>query len=529
MTLKLIEPKVNVIDYGPTLNLDDETVITPDEFVWGASRIAYKDIGTIPELLELKTNEADISEKIKKSLINSAGAGHASMATTPGFWIFLEGNSSKMVDSMFTGARFASSLMPSGRRVPVEVDKILVPKAIHKNLRLENMYVQTSEKNIQAYELLQEREVPKQEASKIVQYGHRGGGFMFMPLETLIYYAKEAENNYLMPLEGKEILSELENFIHSHGLGITYEARKAAPRTGCVNPNIFHNRKNLAQELIEKNYENCQYEPALTSVTHINSEERDERINTLLEKRKQVFSDPKSIKKYWPGLLRELEHIVEDYNNSVSVQTIANSPWRVWGEVKRHRTLAQTTESVYNAVERARKVVAQNKSSFYEEGLLGETEFAYTSVLSIPKSISENLNNLELWINRFNDSINVYDKLVSAGISKSDAIHIIPRGIKMGILKTHDFYNMTTGYLSLRTCSTAEPEMRRISEQEGDLILKSDISDSIKSLIAPKCNSVGFCSDTKYCSNIKDAVPEYNNEIHSAIQTARIEEIRSRL
>ena len=527
--VSIIEPKVNVIDYGPELVLENGEIITPDEFVWGASRIAYKDIGTIHELLELKTSEKDISEKIKKSLINSAGAGHASMATTPGFWIFLEGNSSKMVDSMFTGARFASSLMPSGRRVPVEVDKILVPKAIHRNKTLENMYLQTSEKNIQAYELLQERGVPKQEASKIVQYGHRGGGFMFMPLETLIYYSKEAENNDLMPWEGKIILSKLEEFIHAHGSGITYEARKAAPRTGCVNPNIFHNRTNLAQELIGKNYENSQFEPALVSVTHVPSKERDDRINKLLERRKQVFSNPESIKDNWPGLLRELENIVEDYNNSVSVQTIANSPWRVWGEVKRHRTLAQTTESVYNAVERAKEIVAQNKSSFYEEGLLGETKFAYTPVLSIPKSISGDLENFKLWIDRFNESVNVYNKLVSAGISKSDAVHIIPRGIKMGILKTHDFYNMTTGYLSLRSCSTAEPEMKKISEQERDLILNSDISDAIKSLITPKCNYVGFCSDAKYCENIKKAVPEYNNKIHSAIQTARTEEIRSRL
>jgi len=129
----IINPKVTVIDYGPKFKLLNGQEITPDEFVWGASRIAYKDIGTIPELLELKRNEKDISETIKKSLINSAGAGHASMATTPGFWAFLEGNSSKMVDSMFTGARFASSLMPSGRRVPIEVDKIVIPKKIHEH------------------------------------------------------------------------------------------------------------------------------------------------------------------------------------------------------------------------------------------------------------------------------------------------------------------------------------------------------------------------------------------------------------
>jgi len=530
--VNIIKPKVNIIDYGPKLVLGNGQVIIPDEFVWGASRIAYKDIGTIHELLELKKDDKDISETIKKSLINSAGAGHASMATTPGFWVFLEGESSKMVDSMFTGARFASSLMPSGRRVPVEVDKIVVPKGIHEhsNKELENLYLATSEKNIHAYELLQERGVPKQEASKIVQYGHRGGGFMFLPLETIIHFAKDAEDNQLMPREGKEILSQLEDFIHSHGCGITYEARKAAPRTGCVNPNIFHNRKNLAQELIDNNYKNCQFEPVTVSHSFIESEERDERVHNWLLKRKEIFANPESIKDNWAGLLRELEHIVEDYNNSFSVTTISNSPWRVWGEVKRHRTLPQTTESVYNAVDRAREVVANNHGEFYEKGLLGEIKFAYSPVLSIPASISNDQENFNLWINRFRESVKVYDKLVNAGIEKRDAIHIIPRGLKMGILKQFDFYNSTTGYLSLRQCFTAEPEMRAISEKESKLISQCiRVPYDINLLLTPKCHYVGFCSNAKPCGQIKKAVPGYDIDINSNVRETLKQEIRDKL
>ena len=319
----IIDPKVTVIDYGPRLVLEGGQEITPDEFVWGAAAITYKDTGTVNELLERKANEEDISETIKTSLIKSGGAGHASMATTPGFWLYLEGNSSKMVDSMFTGARFASSLMPSGRRIPVEVGQIVIPKGIaEKGDELVNLYIQASEKNIQAYEQLQEDGVPKQEASKIVQYGHRGGGFMFMPLETLIHYAKDAEDNSLMPREGKEILAQLEDFIHNNGMEITYEARKAAPRTVCVNPNIFHNRRNIAQELIEENYMGVLRSPAVVCSNHFPSKDRDNRINNWLKRREAIFSDPNSIKDNWQGLLRELEHIVEDHNNSFSITTI---------------------------------------------------------------------------------------------------------------------------------------------------------------------------------------------------------------
>ena len=154
--INVIDPKVTVIDYGPKLKLDNGQEITPDEFVWGAAAITYKDTGTVNELIEKKKNEEDIKETITKSLIRSGGAGHASMATTPGFWLYLEGNSSKMVDSMFTGAKFASSLMPSGRRIPIENSQIVVPKGIaEKGNELTNLYLQASEKNIHAYEHLQ--------------------------------------------------------------------------------------------------------------------------------------------------------------------------------------------------------------------------------------------------------------------------------------------------------------------------------------------------------------------------------------
>lgn len=512
----VIEPRVNVVDYGP---FQDE--ITSDEFVYGAAGITYKDIGALSEVMELKKSEANIAEKIRKSLIKSAGAGHASMATTPGLWVFLEGDCSKLVDSLFTGARFSSSLMPSGRRVPIAKDQIVVPRNIHDaGTEVEGIYVKSIENSIDVYERLQERGVEKQEASKIVPYGHRGGGFMFMPLETLIAYSKDFEANLSgIPREGIEIVNQLEDFVKTHGMDVTYEARKNSPRTSSPNPGIFHSRTNLAQEIVNENRNHVLDNPILLNLNHIPSNERDARIINYFENREAIFSAQKLIEFHWKEALSELDEIVQDYNNSISVTTASNSPWRVWGEVKRHRTLPHTVESIYHAVERAVKLAADMPSRT-DNGVSYED---WPKVVSVPNAVKEK-DNFNLWINTFKESLSDYTQLVRMGIPESDAIGVIPRGIKLGIVKQWDLYNLTTGYMSLRLCTTAEPEMRRTTEQERQLVLDSNLPNTIKGLIMPKCGYTGFCPD-RNCGVVKKYVDFYDADVHKALQTARENEI----
>lgn len=520
--VEVINPKANVVDFGPEFTFPNGQKITSDEFVYAAANVTYRDINALQEFMKQKENEVDLGEKVRNALVKVAGAGHASMATTPGFWVFLEGTCSKLVDSIFTGAKFGSSLMPSGRRVPIALDQIVVPRGIHEvGEKAEKIYLETSRRNIQAYELLQERGVSKQEASKVVQYGHRGGGFGFMPLETLIYFAKLSEEDpEAMPREGREIISQLEDFVHEHGMGITYEARKAAPRTGCVNPNIFHFRNNLAHEKAEDMI-NISYPPVILSENHIPSKDRDERIQEYLERRKECFSTPESIKENWKSLLAELDNIVIDYNDSVSMTTFTRSPWRVWGEVKRHRTLPQTVESVYHAVDRASQIFEHYPEDLFEVAI------------SIPPSVTKNNDALPLWIERMNNSFDTYNMLVDMGVPKSDAICVVPRGVKLGIVKHYDFYNLTTGYSSLRACQTAEPEMRSTTYFEMKLVKNSGIvPESIKSLIASKCHYTGFCPELSFqrsCKRISPVVPFYDETLHNEIQEMRHAEIELKL
>ena len=521
MKYKLIDPKINIVDFGPKMHVG-KTIITPDDFVYGAAKITYQDVGALNELISLKKNDPEFAyEQVKKGLIKVAGAGHASMSTTPGFWCFLEGDSSKLVDSTFTGAVFASSLMPSGRRVPITKEAILIPKGISKlGDQAVKMYEKNSEDNIGIYEKIQQMGIPQQEASKIVQYGHTGGGFMFMPLETLIYFSKLAEKDPdAMPAEGIEIMSQIEDFIHKSGAGITYEARKAAPRTGNPNPNIFHFRKNLAQELYKLDFQR-RGPSKILSVKDLQSDERKKRIKEYLEHREKTFKSPESINLHWKEVLGKLEDIVSDFNNSFSINVLTNTPWRVWGEVKRHRTMNQTAESIYNAVDRTKKIET------FEEEMVEQ-------VFSMPPSLDKNPQAKAMWINAFTNSVNTYFNLLEMGAKKSDAIAIIPRGIKLGIIKEFDLYNLTTGYGSLRLCGTAEPEMRKITETEMDLIKKEKaIGQDIKQLIGPKCHAVGFCPELSFersCGKVKGVNPLYDKKTHNDLKATRIKNIEKTL
>ncbi len=533
----IINPKVEVVSYGPVLEVETDEgkkiTITPDEFVYGAANITYKDTGALRELIDLKKSDVDISKKVKKMLIKVGGSGHASMATTPGFWGFIEGDSSKFVDSIFTTAVFGSSLMPSGRRVPITKEAILVPKSIaDKGKELTDLYLKQSEENINAYEILQTKGVPKEEAAKIVQYGHKGGGFMFMPLETLIHFSKLAERDpEAMPEEGKEVISQLEEFVKENGMGTIYEARKQAPRTGCVHPNIFRDVKglneNYAEEFLRISTENSNdlfYNSQLVSSDINISSVLFKRINEYLKKREEIFKSPLSVKEGWNNLLSNLEEIVDDFNTATHVKIASNIPWRVWGEVKRHRTLSQDTESIYHAVNRAKEAV-------FDADLDGESPDYWKKVLSIPNSVEKDSENFKMWRDTFSNSINVYQKLIDSGVKESEAVAIIPRGIKMINIKNFDLYNLTTGYTSLRLCGTAEAEMKSITEGEAK-ILKSSLP-IIADLIAPKCHYVGFCPELDYqgakCRKVNQEIKNYDEEMHKSLQRDRLNNIESKL
>ena len=228
-----------------------------------------------------------------------------------------------------------------------------------------------------------------------------------------------------------------------------------------------------------------------------------------------MFKDPEKIKFGWKDILRELEEIVEDYNDSVTVRTFTNSPLRVWGEVKRHRTLRQSAEPIYHAIERARKTL--------------EVGGKISDVVSIPQEVRENQELFNQWVGIFSDSINAYQEMIASGVRGSEILGILPRGIKVGIVKSYDLYNLTTGYMSLRLCTTAEPEMKATTVLERGQVRGSHlIPNYVKDLIDVKCAYTGFCPD-RNCGIVQKFVPEYTKEVHADLKAQREQEIRARL
>lgn len=528
----VINPKVQVIDYGPVSYLPDGGIITPDEWIYGASQVTYKDVRAMEDMQELRASDPAFRENLVKSLIGSAGRGHASMTTSSGLWIAMQGHCSKLVDAAFTGASFGSSLMPSGRRVGIDREQIVFPAAIARSPLASRIYEQASLRNIQVYEAMQAAGVDKQEAAKIVQYGHRGGGFMFVPLETVIGFIRESENfmsRTYLPEEFVSISSQIADFAKEHGMDIIYEARKAAARSCYPNRNIFHNRSNSASERAENNTDGVLDAPVQIGFNFESNPAMLERIREYLTLREQSTRSIQATRKDWKSVMWHLEKVVEDYPFGASLRTAANISMRVWGEVKRHRTMPQVTESVYHGAQRALKAVDEFDGDYSD---LYRVKFHFGKVVSIPKSVFSNPESLKTWIGTFSGAMRAYRDLTEI-VDPKDAVMVIPRGIKMVCEKEFDFFNLALGYMPLRLCSTAEPEMRSITKVESQFISKSDSPDEIKALIGPKCHAVGFCLEPgktyEKCRAVNAVAPTYTIDEHKILEAKRVEEVRASL
>ena len=153
-----------------------------------------------------------------------------------------------------------------------------------------------------------------------------------------------------------------------------------------------------------------------------------------------------------------------------------------------------------------------------------------SQVASIPPGLEESPKHFRLWMERFADSLLTYEGLVQMGVPKSDAIAVVPRGLKLGIVKQYGLYNLTTGYMSLRLCNSAEPEMRATTEAERDLIVRSaGLPELVEELMVPKCGYTGFCPEKNTCKHILEFDPTYNGHRHKELALQRANKIRAKL
>jgi len=422
-----------------------------------------------------------------------------------------------MCDSAFTGAVFSNAHMPSGRRTDVRSDEeeIIVPKSIYRagGSALE-IYLQASRNNMAANKALMDRKVTKQVAAKILQYGIVGGGTIKLSVETIADFAV-FQMNQPLPAECKEIIRQLEKAVRDNGAPVLLEARKRAPRICYPNTSIFRDGENEATEIVPRLFGN-KGELMLMHYHVPDSRALERRVKeyvSLIEKSHKSEGD---FRENQDRIYQMARAIAGDFP-SVSVSIAEFVPWRVWGEDKRHRTVEQVVEPIYHAIERA-------EAFLFSQGETPHFTSEYiTKFFSMPKSIFESSENMATWADQIEESFSVYRKLIEMGIDKSDALYMVPRGVKLALVKKYNLYNaLIGGFIPLRMCTTAEPEMRATTHKEAAM-LKKVLPEYMHPLLNPKCNQVG-CSEEifgKKCSTAKTFMPWYDIDAHKRLNNER--------
>ena len=510
--------KVKFLGITPVFK-DETGIMTPQQLVALSGLLTYSGKSIDAILKEAQDKGQNIDKKVAAVLRASSLKGHASMATTPVISFSYE--ASKFIDSGLTGMVFASAIMASGRRTDTTNADIVYPVAIEKMKEAAEIYKSASEKNIEVFNHLLANGVSKDEASKILQYGIYGTGIIQFPIESLVSLKREfdAEKEW-MPEDIGYLIGAIERELKAFGVDLLYATRVAAPRNIYPYPNIFKDpgQVNFARECGEQNRAGENFK--IISSDFVPTEGLKKRLDGLRSKIESVGQDKTVIKDKWMELMQIRQQIVRDYPLSANIKIYSSVAWRVWGDKKRHRTVAMVVDSVYYSAMVAQKTIGAYKSQIENKTLTHEMIDAIDAVFSIPPGICKDNEFLYEYLKRALDSLEAYQEMVKLGIKEKDAIFVVPRGLRFSIVQDYNFYNLIAGHYPLRICATAEEEYRRLSIKEVVAIkslLQEKRLDWLAWHIAPKCQCAGFCLESECCGMIKGLVKDYDGETHKEI------------
>lgn len=516
---KVVAPEIKVIDFGPKLDLGDGTVLGPDELIQFSGQVVYKNADAMRNSIEEARKRAVDLQKTRERLADTTGRAHASMAAMAGGVFSFEGVSSKMCDSAFTGATFSNAHMTSGRRTDVksQQEEIVVPQSIQDaSGAVLDMYLEASSNHIETNRKLREMGVTKQVAAKVLQYGMVGGGSIKLSVETIADFAR-FQMGQPLPRECKVMISQLEQACRDNGAPVLLEARKRAPRICYPNTSIFReDDENEATEAVGRLYES-KGDPVLLHAHVPFSRALERRIREYVTLLKRSHESKENFRKNQDKAYEMARAIAGDFP-SFNISIAEFVPWRVWGEDKRHRTVGQVVEPIYHAIERAE---AHLFSPGETKGHPFTPEYL-NLVFSMPREIAADSEKLKIWIDQAEEGISVYRRLIEAGILESDAVYVVPRGVKLALVKNYNLYNaLIGGFVPLRMCKTAEPEMREITHKEAALFRRV-LPAYMHPLLNPKCYQVG-CSETLFakCGVAKTFMPWYDAKAHEWLNSER--------
>ncbi len=396
---------------------------------------------------------------VKKFHREATARGHASLLTSPNVYFWLEG--SRILDFYFTSFPFGSYIMLSSRRFGISFKNIVIPDSILES-KFSEKYEKICREMVRFY-AEEMKKVGKDKARKILPIGFVSRGFFNFPLQLLIGSLKEAENENF-PREIQLMLAKMERKMKK--IGEIYEAAKSLPyNTTYPHPNLFSEKKLKVRKFRLK---------------ILNKEKFKLPKIKILPEAKKIMENCK----LWKGFVDSVE-------NKLTVKVEARVSLAAWNEIKRHRTVRQDVESIYDAAEDCLK----NKR-----------------LIHVPKGI-----NKKRFLEICSEALSLYEEMVENGIEKRDAIYILPHSITLGINLILNGYHIFDpfGFLGVRSCSTADYELNELSQKIIDEICKR--ISGIKKLLGPKCK-IGFCPERIFCANIFRFVKNYNLELHKKLQ-----------
>ncbi|MFH0987643.1 MAG: FAD-dependent thymidylate synthase [Patescibacteria group bacterium] len=495
---------------------DDSGALKPEEIVSLSGILTFRGYTLKDILRRMKIRKESLKEKVKAILQASSLRGHASMSTTPSLCLTFEG--SKFLDSSLTGIIFSSSMMASGRRTDTSIKDIIYPDGVFKKTKCQKIYREVSRNIIETFNYFLSNGAPKDDASKILQYGIHGTGIIQLPIESIVAISREYESEKeWMPEEVGILLKQIKNYLKKQGVGQLFATRQAAPAAFYPYPNIFKDpsKPNLVRSFAQK--QKSLTEPKLISFEALITPEFKRKMKRFENELKVMASSLKRTKIGWQKLLQSRQEILRDYYLSLNFKFLSSVAWRVWGEKKRHRTCPMIIESIYYSIERTAKIFQSFKKRI-ERGRINEKmEEGISRVFSIPPSIKNNKVFLTRYLTVALKSFDAYKKLLRMGIKPREAIFLIPRAVKIDVLQEYNFYNLLAGYYPLRLCSTVEEELRTNTLKEVSIlkgVLEKKKLRWLSKIILPKCGLLGFCPERESCGQVKIVVEKYDRESH---------------
>lgn len=104
----------------------------------------------------------------------------------------------------------------------------------------------------------------------------------------------------------------------------------------------------------------------------------------------------------------------------------------------------------------------------------------------------------ELYRKYIEDSKNAYNELMSMGIPAEDARFALPAGIETDLVMTMNFRELMNTS-QIRLCACSQWEIRWVFEAIRKEIISVEELRGLGKYIAPKCEHLGYCPETKSC------------------------------